>query len=86
MSPLAGVSVGSWTKLDLKKEKRAMPKHTPVEILPAGAQHAYYEQLLSLRRDNPRAWDLLSPSAKLAALQYESNLRQSAMLDEERGS
>ncbi len=63
-----------------------MSKHTPVEILPAGAQHAYYEQLLNLRRDNPRAWEVLSPAAKLAALQYESNLRHSAMLDEERGS
>ncbi len=59
-------------------------KPVPIEVLPAGAQHAYYEQLLSLRRDNPRAWGVLSPAAKLAALQYESNLRQQAMFDEEK--
>jgi hypothetical protein len=63
-----------------------MSKHTPVEILPKGAQHAYYEQLLSLRRDNPRAWEVLSPAAKLAALHYESNRREQVMLDEEKGN
>jgi hypothetical protein len=72
-------------KLDEKKRGEAMSKHTPVEILPKGAQHVYYEQLLSLRRDNPRAWGVLSPAAKLTALQYESNLRQQAMFDEEKG-
>ncbi len=58
-------------------------KPMPVEVLPAGAQHAYYEQLLSLRRDNPRAWDVLSLAAKLSALHYEGQRREAAQLSQE---
>ncbi len=60
-----------------------MSKHTPVEILPAGAQHSYYESLLALRRDNPRAWDVLSPATKFAALHYEGQRREAAQLSQE---
>ncbi len=55
-------------------------KPMPVEVLPAGAQHAYYEQLLSLRKDSPRAWDVLSPAAKLAALHYEGQRCEAAQI------
>jgi hypothetical protein len=39
--------------------------------------NAYYEQLLDLRRTNPKAFAVISPVSKLALFEYEKQKRLS---------
>ena len=52
------------------------------EELEVCAPNLYLEKLLQLRTTRPKDWAALSPSAKLAALNYESQRRQTLERDE----
>ena len=55
-----------------------MSKPDAEELLQGCPENIYLEKLLSLRTSRPKDWNLLSPSSKLAALNYEAQRRKAA--------
>ena len=53
----------------MKKTKH----HKPPDVLEPGERSEYFEGLLKLQADNPKAFKVLSPSLKIALGRYEQN-------------
>lgn len=61
-----------------------MSAHTHENLLQGCPENLYLERLLSLRTSRPNDWNLLSPSSKLAALNYEAQRRRTIEEEEAR--